>query len=89
MCVFSLATMAMGGAPPVWKRVLITPRGLVNRRNGAETALAGMADCEILCDNSARVLPAVASVRRRRAIAPAPTTFSSVSSENRLKCLAW
>ena len=41
--VFSLATMAMGGAPPVWKRVLMTLRGLVNRRSGAETALAGMA----------------------------------------------
>ena len=32
--------------------MLITPRGLVSRRNGAETALAGMADCEILCDSS-------------------------------------
>ena len=41
--VFNVATMAMGGAPPVWKRVLITPRGLVSRRNGAETALAGIA----------------------------------------------
>ena len=36
--------MAMGAAPPVRKRVLITPRGLVIRRNGAEMALAGMAD---------------------------------------------
>ena len=49
--LFSLVTMAMGGAPPVRKRVLIAPRGLVIRRNGAETALSGMADCEILCDS--------------------------------------
>ena len=42
----------MGGAPAVRKRVLMTPRGLVNRRNGAETALAGMADCAIRCDSS-------------------------------------
>ena len=48
--------MAIGGAPTVWKRALIALRGLVNRRNGAETALSGMADCEILCDNSARVV---------------------------------
>jgi len=46
--VFSLATMEMGGAPTGWNRALITPRGLVNRRIGAETARSGMADSEIL-----------------------------------------
>ena len=81
--------MAMGGASAVRKRVLITPRGLVNRRNGAETALAGMADCEILCDSSIRVLALPASHSTTMRDCAGATTFSSVSSENRLKCLAW
>ena len=84
--VFNLATMVMGAALPVRKRVLITPRGLVMRRNGAEMALAGMADCEILCDSSMRVLAPADSTTTRDCAGP--TTFSSVSSENRLKCLA-
>ena len=81
-----MATMAMDGAPTVRNRVLIGPRGVVNRRNGAETALAGMADSEILCDSIARVLTLLASVASTttRDCAEA-TTFNSASSENCLE----
>jgi hypothetical protein len=74
--------MAMGGAPSARKRALMTPRGLVNLRNGAEMALAGMGDRKIWCDSS------VVGATTTRDCAGA-TTFSSVSAENQLKCLAW
>ena len=49
-------------------------------------ALAGMAEREILCDNSIRVLTLLASVDSTTTRDCAePTTFSSVSSENRPK----
>ena len=85
--VFNLATMAMGAALSFRKRLLMTPRGLVSRRNGAEMALAGMVDCAILCDNNMRVLSLLESMTTRDCAEP--MTFNSVSSENCLKCLEW
>ena len=53
--VFSMATRPMGDALAVGNRALMTPRGLVKRRNGAETARSGRADWAILCDSSIAV----------------------------------
>jgi hypothetical protein len=69
--------MAIGCALVVRKRVLIAPRGLVNLRNGAETALSGIALCEILWDNRVRVVTLLASRTIRDCAA---TSFSSASS---------
>ena len=49
--------------PAARKRALMTLRGLVNRRNGAETARAGRADCAMRADNST-VSGAVVAVGR-------------------------
>jgi hypothetical protein len=81
--VFRMSTMPLGDAPTVWERMLMTPRGLVNRRNGAETALAGIGDSEIRCDRGVRVvtLPAPAESTKMRDCAAA-STLSNDSSEN-------